>query len=302
MAYLNYVRYASQIADSVEPDAAARAVAQTRNFKRIQAKHDIDRPKIGRLLRNAWFTEMQLDAATEFPGFSAAANHWAPIQVYYVVYLVGRAYLEVIGHQASHDHRSTLAALSNDIRMRSRLYNPPFNAVCLGHPDIGKVQYLGVPEGTELGTYSALSTNLDPWASYAALLRTTRERMLDESIAKWKERNGRRRILAPEKDDLVRALDPTTIFHVLFRLRHRSNYADADDFISALGDSQAAEAYNSALRRICWGLLLGLEMLIARYLGKGSYQDLVERFQRQASRHRAEHLVAARLAHFQDLW
>lgn len=278
--YLNYLRHLKQLLQLETPDKAVESVVESKAFSRIQGGRvaDDNLRVLGQLVRNAWFTEALIDLAGSNPDLLPYANNWAPIQFYYVIYLTVRALMLAKGQHVSADHTSTLNALVTELRLRPQLFPPPLRALCTGDPDAGPISlegFVGVPN---LQAFSTLSERSDPWASLATFLKTTRRRDLARRIADWKSRNDRQRISRQQRSEVAEALPPTSVFHAVYRLRVRSNYVGADDFLRSMPDRHAAARYNEALRAVGWRVMLSLELLIARYLGKRRYQEILDGF------------------------
>lgn len=280
--YLNYLRHLKQLLQLDAPDKAVESIVQSKAFARIQGGRVTEENLrvLGQLVRNAWFTEALIDLAGSNPDLLPYANHWAPIQFYYVIYLAVRGLMLAKGQHVNADHTSTLNALVTELRLRPELFPPPLRALCTGDPDAEPISLEGFVVVPQLRGFSTLSERSDPWASLATFLKTTRRRELAKKIADWKQRKGRQRISRQQKSELAGVLPPTSVFHAVYRLRVRSNYVGADDFLRSMPDRRAAEQYNEALRAVGWRVMLSLELLIARYLGKRRYREILDGFVR----------------------
>jgi hypothetical protein len=83
-------------------------------------------------------------------------------------------------------------------------------------------------------------------------------------------------------------LPATTLFSVLWRLRKRSDYADADAFLEGVTTPYDAEQYQNAITRIVHASLAVFETILVTYVGPDLYRDATERFLKQATGHGSE--------------
>jgi hypothetical protein len=83
--YLNYlVAWARYIEEEYpEKSDLVKAVFNLRGVQRIKRNKGFDSEKLFKLLRNAWFTEIQLLLNGGDAEFMRYSNHWAPVQAYY---------------------------------------------------------------------------------------------------------------------------------------------------------------------------------------------------------------------------
>lgn len=100
-------------------------------------------------------------------------------------------------------------------------------------------------------------------------LKTTRDRQIDGKKKAWAKnlltRTGarRRRLTGTQLQALASGLSPTTLFDLLYRLRIRSNYDEADAFVSGAVTSLDASAFHAALCDIVAATLLTVEIHLA---------------------------------------
>lgn len=272
--FLTYSNYVSALAAYLKSQlgndpSGFEAVFLSRSFRAIQGRRCRESERVRLLLRSAWLSEIQLSLSAQLGDLVAYANHWAPVQLYYAVYLELRALLLASNQSPAEDHTSTLRAITGEIERRPKLFPLPWRITCTGDPDNVSLRFNNLPPGVSVMPVSSLaSPHFTPfWDFFGLFLKTTRARRLETSIEEWKRRNPRRRIKAEERRVVSIALAPTSIFPCLYRLRLRSNYADAESFLVSLGNSFEAERFHSGLRRICWCTLLVLAILISRYVG-----------------------------------
>ena len=280
--YLKYLQAFSDLStqNAAYPESLIRGLTGSVPFKAINGGKCKDIPRLGQLLRNAWFTELQLNLPSKFPDLVPYSIHWAGVQAYYSVYLLLRAYFYASGQDVPNKHAHTLGAIANEIRSKNAMFPSPWNAFCDDSP--AQPIYGGIPVGVSMVDVSALK-NYDlgsAWSWHTMFLKTTRQRQLEKLVDDWKAQQKRRRVSPKVKAALIRNLNPTTAFACLYRLRIRSNYEDADSFL--LGALQAApaeaEQFHGSICNIVWDAGLILEALIARHIGKKAYKEILAGF------------------------
>lgn len=231
------------------------------------------------------------------------ANHWVPVQLYYSVYLAARAYFSCQGQQVGENHAKTLHTLSNEIQNRQALFPHPWKVLCTGDPDGDRIDYINLPPSAKISSVSSLTNGRHApfWDSYAMLLRTTRRRQLKRAVDDWKRKHVKKRILRRDREKVVSGVPPTSLFDALYRLRIRSNYADADSFLLSLDDVGKAKEFNQSICSICWWTLLLIETLNARYLGKPKFGAIVDGFLKHEGGTRSEQLIQRRWAAISEM-
>jgi len=309
LRFITYLNYISAIAKFLseqypEPSTLCRAVISSPAFNQIQGGKCSDSPKLQKLLRNSWFTEIQLNMASAYPDFIVYSNHWAPVQLYYAVYLSIRSFLLAGGHQAHGDHTSTLTAIAEQIRLRHDLFPQPWKTLCHGNPEDHACTYTGLPPSVTPQAISSLSSAhyVDFWNSYTMFLRTTRKRSLEKKCEDWKQKHKKKRVSPSAKKQFLNKLSPTSIFDGMYRLRIRSNYADVDAFLLTLDMDTEAKLLNEAIRTIGWYSALLFELLTARYLGKSQFRNIVQGFTQHDKEGRSATLLSARWKAIEQAW
>jgi len=254
------------------------------SFSKIQTNSNLDIEKLKKLLFNSWHTELVFNLPFSFdPSFTQYSNHWAPIQAYYSIFLSIRAFFISSNIICEKTHNTTLAKISNIIRERD-LFMSPWNAYCKGLKQLKNVSYENI--SGEIKEISNLSTPRleDFWSWYGMLLRTTRDRQhkgrREEILHRWKTRNGKRRKRLPKNrtDKIEKRMHATTFFDGMYRLRIRSNYEDADSFILGTMTSEEAETFYKSIYMILGTTLFIFENLIAKYIGKEKFVDILNDF------------------------
>jgi len=304
--YLNYLSAISDFLGDVyaHPESIISPIVQTSVFQSIQGGRSIDTGRMAELLRNAWFTEIQMRISAQYDEFVSYSNHWIPVQAYYASYLALRAYFNASGQTVGREHGSNLKAIAEEISRRPLLYPQPWRVVCAGNPETSDCQLRHLPNDVTVSPISSLmsSWRVSFWDSYAKFLRTTRLRHLQKQCDDWKESNNRKRVCSNVKRRFIDNLSPTTLFHCLYRLRLRSNYSDADSFLLSVAGSADGISFHAALRKICWGTLLILETLTARYIGKLEFENIVNSFRRYERSAVSDELIGLRWEKVRSLW
>ncbi len=307
--FRTYLNYLSSFLDffgmeRYNPEIYVKPVIESKAFQDIQGGRCPDIEKVGRILRNAWFTELQLSISGQNEEFIFYSNHWAPVQLYYSAYLGLRAYFIVSGQAVSNEHASNLKAIGEEIQRRPSLFPLPLKVICVGNPEDNTTRYLNLPQHCSVSKISPLSSSwrVSFWDSYGMFLRTTRIRQLEKLCDDWRSLNKRKRISPKVKKAYSANLSPTTLFHCLYRLRVRSNYADADSFLLSVQETEEAIRFHNALQTVGWFALLVLELLIARYIGKKKFEQFVNDFRKHETQGLSDELICFRWDHLRNLW
>jgi hypothetical protein len=283
--FSTYLHYVESIAGLIRehhatPASALRDPGVVTSLSRISSNSDADRKATRNFLFNAWSTELSLRVA-RLLGDEAIryANHWAPVQAYYAVYLSAQALYASSGTKPS-KHASALRVLSNDIK-QGRLGAPaPWCVTCICETDAGAGGFDALPAGASLSKVSTLATPTRDrwWSLYALALRTTRVRLLDERCQDWKKSQKRKRTPKAERERLDKSLWRTTLFDFLYRMRLRSNYRDADAMISGQLEDHQAKAFHDGIVELVDRSLLLLEAHTRLHLGGAEFDAFAEEF------------------------
>lgn len=105
------------------------------------------------------------------------------------------------------------------------------------------------------------------WDSLQMLLCTTRDRQIEERKEAWRKAAGKKRTPATETARICMDLPPTTLFGVLWRLRKRTDYVDADAFLEGVATAADAEEYHTAICRFVHATLAIFETVAVAYVG-----------------------------------
>ena len=301
LTYLNYVTALSNFLKmEIGPNRYVfENIVNSRSFRGIQGGQCMQPQQVCRLLRNAWLTEIQLGLPSRYTELVSYSNHWAPVQLYYSIYLAIRAFFLAGNRNVREDHTTTLRTISRDVFSRPELFPFPWKILCTGDPSRGNIEYLNLSEPIQIQPVSSLTSgeHVDYWGSYGLFLKTTRDRQIDKSIKDWKKSKRRKTIRARERAEVVGRLSPTSFFHCVYRLRIRSNYSDVESFLVSIERADDSGKFNGSLRRICWYTLFVLELLIARYVGRRVFGQWVEEFIRYDSSELGTRLAQRRCRH-----
>ena len=304
--YFNYLKVTSDFIESEYPSPTILLsnMVNSKPFNNIQGNRYNDLERIGELMRNAWFTEIQMELSSQYREFSSYSNHWLPVQAYYSVYLLLRSLFMSYSYNVNREHASNLRAISEDIVKRSKLYPIPWSVVCVGSPEARNSQFKNLPKGVVVTSVSPLSAphRVDFWDSYAMFLRTTRFRQYKKQCDDWKRQHNKKRINSKIKQQFIENMAPTSLFHCLYRLRLRSNYSDADSFLLSVHGTPESGEFHSSVRNICWHTLIILETLITRYIGKNNFENIYNQFVRYEKKGLSTDLIVKRWDIIKSLW
>jgi hypothetical protein len=211
------------------------------------------------------------------PDLITFANHWAVVQAYYAVFEGFNALLQIGHANPPRTHTTLLRWAANQVGTSSSPFVAPWTWRVAG--PAGSYTYDGFPAGFVPNTSASAIASVDSTSAphiLAKALKTTRDRKIKERKLDWlkgktTKAGSKRKILT--KAELLRhsaAMEPTTLFDLLYRLRIRSNYDEADAFLSGALSSWDAEAFHDALCDIVAGTLLTIEIYLAHRVGRSS--------------------------------
>lgn len=244
-----------------------------------------ERDAVDKALRKAWASTQRVSAEVEDPStFDEEANAWIPMQSYYGVYWAVIAYAVASGNQVPRDHRAALNFAGRQVTRG--LFPYPWCASCSNGPDTADITYDGFP--VPLGPVHVLSSP-DPWTTedrLAMFLRTTRQKELERRFAKERTKKrapgrSRRNLSKAEKGRLAAAMGPTTVFDILWRLRKKANYDDADVFVLGAASELDARRLGAGLAFVMDATVAALEALIVAYVGADELVTMADRYRRK---------------------
>lgn len=278
-SYLNYFEdlagtiggrygFAESLASGVHNAVAANP--PTRRIQRraptVSRSDDIEKA-----FRKSWGTLGRLDREVEDPEFfDEEANAWIPAQAYYAVFHAILGFAAASAQPVPRDHASALRLAGKEV-VRGAL-PAPWDAWCDGCPHTGSHRFGGLVPSEDAVHVLSLP---DPWTSddrLAMFLRTTRGKELDRRFHQERQRNvkpgrTRRNLHKEDKESIARKMPPTTLFDILWRIRKKANYEDADTFVLGAGDEVDARRLAQALVIVTDGTVAALEGLAAAYVG-----------------------------------
>jgi len=273
--FLTYLHYLTSLRNFLKDNCQdyqsfGQAIASSGNFRKIQGGHCQDIDLLKRVMRNAWFTEVQLNLPGSRPELITYSNHWAPVQLYYACFLSLRGFFLSSGSNIDKNHIATLRTISSEIERRPSLFLEPISVMCKGDPEHKTEQYPNLPSGISINRISSLSPSerVSFYDSYCMFLRTTRNRQIETAVNEWKKKHRRKKIGKEKRKCCVDGLPSTTIFDVLYRLRIRSNYADADLYLLNISNECDAVRLYECFTGIAWHTLFVFELIMTKYLGK----------------------------------
>ena len=310
-AYRNYFEDLAETIDGLYGSSgsltagAHDGVENHLRFKHVQRRVP-DCPSsvtIKKSFQRSWATLRCLDFVVEDSEiFYEDANAWIPMQVYYAVYHAMQGFAISSGQSAPKDHAGTLKLIGKEV-VRGILPTP-WDVWCKGYPHIGELEFGGlVPSEYPVHVLSPP----DPLISddrLAMLLRTTRQKELDRRFAQERKRNvkpgrTRRNLTDTDKRNLAKSMAPTTLFDVLWRIRKKANYEDADAFVLGANDKTDAWQLAKAFAIVTDGTVAVFEALAAAYVGPRLLADISQAY---ADRTRSDPVsaIGRRAASWQD--
>lgn len=288
--FLTYFQYICTISNYLEREQANSSiinhVTTARSFAKIQGKPQTEIERIAELLRNSWYTEEQINLSSKY-GKPEYSNHWTPIQMYYASYLMIRS-LEMAKNSSSNgEHTTSMRFMSSWIKANSDLFPAPWGITCEGTND--SPIYNNLPPGIEIGKNCPITRpwNADFYDSYGMFLKSTRRKILEKICDDYKSKNRIKRLKSEKKIELLNGMAATNFYHCLYRLRLRSNYEDADSFISSMELKDEANMMAHAICQIVEKNHLLLELLVCRHIGKSKYSEIVNDFNALAKNSKA---------------
>lgn len=232
--------------------------------------------RAGELLRNAWATEVLLNAprilgSRDLIGF---ANLWAPVQAYYAIFGALTALAMTAGSSSPpKTHQAMLQWAGSRLPEANSPFVEPWTARVLGSPAAYRYEGFG---GVTIEPISNLASPRLENAPHllAKALKTTRRDQLEGKRESWlkdgttKAGTKRKRMPTAEFNAKAEKFRPTTLFDLLWRLRVRSNYEEGDALLSgALGPRDAA-AFHDAMTEIVAATLVTIEIYLAHVVEK----------------------------------
>lgn len=245
-------------------------------------------------LASAWDALAIVDNAVRPESYDRQANAVVPEAAARAVVAAARALAAALDQRRPQTDAEALGFLGDLVE--DELLPYPWSAFCLGCPQLGSAEWGG---SVLPGDPVAVFTRPDPSTSdarLAMLLRTTRQRVLEEQFAAHRRtdiRPGRtrRNLTAGAKEDIARATPPTTVFDVIERVRRRAEADDGAAFVEGAYDEDEARQFAVALAAVADASVAAIEGVTAARLGWDVFFDVARS---HARRHPATASAARR--------
>lgn len=252
-----------------------KEISQSKKFKTLNAGNSINISEVENALKIAWLTELQLKIKQK--ELIPIALQWVPVQTYYAVFHSIRALLFAMNKKDPKSHRGTLKQISKIIEQKPEIFLKPIQVILKDNPQ-NKENLLNLPPKIKIEKVSNLicCNNEKAWSQYYLFLKTTRKKMIDPIVKQYKKDNKKGKIRKEEKEKIINSLYPTTIFDLIYRLRIRSNYLDANIFLLKGQESEKEEMYY-VCQNLCNDTLQNTELIIARIIGKKKFAEIINK-------------------------
>jgi hypothetical protein len=235
-------------------------------------------------LAGAWDALAIVDNAVAPAVYDPQANAVVPSAGVRAVVAAARALAVALGTDRPDNDAEALGLLGD--LAEEELLPYPWSAFCSGCPQTGSYHWGdSVLPGETVSVFQRPSAETSD-ARLAMLLRTTRQRALEEQFAVHRQtdvRPGRtrRNLSADHKEDIARSTPPTTVFDVLERVRRRADADDGAAFVEGAFDDEEARSFAVALAAVADGSVAVVEAVIAAVVGWDVFTDLVSSYVRR---------------------
>jgi hypothetical protein len=265
--YTTYLGYWSALAGCITENygnaplqALTADLTGRKAFRRLSSSQfNGDADTLRSLLLNGWNSELSLYLVDLDDVRLQPANQWHSVYAYYATGRLALAWLLVRDHSAPQRHRALLRGLATQVT-NPYLMPMPWSMHCTS---VTPPTWSGCPRVP--AACSNLATNVDPIDAIGKMLKTTRDRRLEELLAQVRAESGRQRVRPGERQRQDQGLEPTTTFDFAWRSRTRSNYGDPSMFyVGSLGDQAAAMRYLQSIRTWTSATMLMFEAFISQ--------------------------------------
>lgn len=246
------------------------------NVKAPNPRPKCDLARIERSLRRAWATEDFLRDTYDGKPLKHRIGGlpWLPAQAYYSMQSALDAALEAYGTPVD-THAKALNCFGSVLRTKIPVYG--FAVACEGAPSAWT--FTGFKHQPQPTTALKVGTTPPEWCNQIGLaLRTTREVDAEDAIEQWKVAQNKQRVPKTVRETLVGRRKMTTIMHLFYRLRLRSNYGDIDLFLNEPGRETELTHFAGAYVYCTIFMLAALEALIERRIGIRALEQIAARF------------------------
>lgn len=256
-------------------------VHSQRGRVRRQALSDAEYTALDKFLRKSWgqLRRAHREVESTSSHFDEDANALLPVMAHYSLYDAIGALTVASKQRVPRDHTAALNTIGKEI-VRG-LFPYPWSACCTGCPQLGEVQFQGL--SSEPDPVHVLTTP-DPRSSedrLAMLLRTTRAKELERRFEEQRRKHvspgrSRRNISREQKLQAARSMPATTLFDVMWRLRKRASYGDADVFVLGAAGPVDARRFAEALVLVTDATVAAIEAVISAYVGTDTVCGLLD--------------------------
>lgn len=234
--------------------------------------YTLDNKILRRFLIIAWNTEY-LSKSNISPEIEIIkiSNQWRPIQAYYSIYSAGEAVSYVLDGTLVESHSKCIAKLNSFFVDRVRMR--PWCFCYSGSTRKGVVSKNLPSDVTPVNNLSRRSAHAD---IIATCVRAEHRNRIDEfeprKLSITQRKRGEKKLLKVDYNPGY-----TTLLNFLYRLRIKSNYKDAEIFISDSPD-EYIKKFSENLASIVNATLLLFEIIIVRRWGKDNFIRLAESY------------------------
>jgi hypothetical protein len=260
-------------------NAGVAAEVKSRSWRKEPSGTKVLSPRAGQMLRNAWATEVLLNAPrTLGDDLVTFANLWTPVQAYYAVFNGITALSHIVTANPPHGHVRLLSWAATAAASPNAPFVMPWTARVGGVPGAWAYHDLGSDPINEKISNLVVPGVANAPSLLAMGLRTTRGDQIEEHRPGWLKglttTAGKQRANLPRAELLRRAaaMRPTTLFDLLYRLRIRSNYQEGDAFLTGPLSASDAADFHDALCTIVGATMLTVEIFVAHHVGANTLE------------------------------
>ena len=275
--YANYIRaIARALRDQygTDPRTIIADVQRSVPYANPRMKQQLE--AIETSLRRAWTCEQMIYTThdrTRPLRDRAAAISWLATHAYYAIHGALDATLIASGMRTT-NHMKALNAYGTTLRAKMPAW--VLAVGCAGAE--GAWSYSNFRQQPRPCAVLRVAQNEAEYCDHVAVaLRKAREEDAQAAIDDWKSRAKRKTIPAAQRLAIVSKRDPTTVLHLFWRLRRRSNYGDIDLFIPEAKRESDLDSYVAAYLQIVAFTVAAFEALVERRIGPKALEAMVRR-------------------------
>lgn len=241
----------------------------SKTYKIKPSIHTLDEKIFRRFLVIAWNTEyLSRTNISQEIEILKISNQWKPIQAYYSIYSAGEAVLYALDGSLVESHSKCLKKLNTVFAERIKI-----SPWCYSYKGDRRGGYFSknFPSGTSPAS-NLTRQNVSSVNVIATCVRAEHDNQIDEfephKLSKTDKAEGKKKIFKKDYDPGY-----TTILNFLQRLRIKSNYKDAEIFITN-GPNSYIKNFGNDLNSIVNSTLLIFELIIISRWGKDNFVNL----------------------------